>query len=264
MANYSSFRKGLVHSKRTYSGLLAWNKRLHTKTWIQNSKAFNQTNPKLIQCHRGLAVAPNLTREDVSNILRNNEYSCENVAEKNRGIPGPIKSYDLNSLRSNNPIEDSHSESSIKRGTKGADSEPGVLFGVYDGHGGAACGQVVAKRLPHYVAAGLLNNEDLKHHLAALEASDTNSDYFHLVAPLGDTFELVQDLTDLYDASYTEYVRNLLRSRLAQEAENEVVSANVSERLVDSFLSLDNDMSTEAISPSMGDHVSSLSIIYAL
>ena len=37
-----------------------------------------------------------------------------------------------------------------------------MLFGIFDGHGGAACGQVVAKRLLHYVAAGLLTVEDIK------------------------------------------------------------------------------------------------------
>ena len=39
-----------------------------------------------------------------------------------------------------------------------------MLFGVFDGHAGAACGQVVAKRLLHYVAAGLLSVEDIKMH----------------------------------------------------------------------------------------------------
>ena len=47
----------------------------------------------------------------------------------------PVKFYDLNVLASNNPIEDSHAEAKLTIGG-------GLLFGIYDGHGGAACGQV--------------------------------------------------------------------------------------------------------------------------
>ena len=43
-----------------------------------------------------------------------------------------------------------------------------MLFGVYDGHGGASCGIVTANRLQHYVAAGLMAKDDLKGHLDRL------------------------------------------------------------------------------------------------
>lgn len=32
----------------------------------------------------------------------------------------------------------------------------GLLMGIFDGHGGPACAQVVSKRLLSYIAAGLL------------------------------------------------------------------------------------------------------------
>ena len=48
---------------------------------------------------------------------------------------------------------------------------PGLVFGIYDGHGGASCGIVTANRLHHYVAAALLNLEDLKIHLDKLKAA---------------------------------------------------------------------------------------------
>ena len=45
----------------------------------------------------------------------------------------------MNSIRSNNPTEDAHSEAIIRFGTTAPN---GMLFGIFDGHGGAACGQV--------------------------------------------------------------------------------------------------------------------------
>ena len=44
-----------------------------------------------------------------------------------------------------------------------------MLFGVYDGHGGASCGIVTANRLQHYITAGLLPTEDLRNHLDQLK-----------------------------------------------------------------------------------------------
>ena len=41
-----------------------------------------------------------------------------------------------------------------------------LLLAVFDGHAGASCGKVVAKRLLHYVAAGLLSIDDLRSHLS--------------------------------------------------------------------------------------------------
>lgn len=38
----------------------------------------------------------------------------------------------------------------------------GLLIGVFDGHGGPACAQVISKRLLSYVAAALLPLNDLK------------------------------------------------------------------------------------------------------
>ena len=68
---------------------------------------------------------------------------------------GAIKSFDMNTLQSNNPIEDAHAEATVKNGS-GNSTEVikggilkndaycclGMLLGIFDGHGGAACGQV--------------------------------------------------------------------------------------------------------------------------
>jgi hypothetical protein len=54
-----------------------------------------------------------------------------------------FQSFDMNSLHSNSPIEDSHNEAIIRVPGATSNSNPtSLLFGVFDGHGGAACGQV--------------------------------------------------------------------------------------------------------------------------
>lgn len=48
----------------------------------------------------------------------------------------------MNFLRSNSPIEDSHNEAVIRvPGATNSSDPTSLLFGVFDGHGGAACGQ---------------------------------------------------------------------------------------------------------------------------
>ena len=50
-------------------------------------------------------------------------------------------------FRSNNPVEDAHAEARLT-------ADGGYLFGIYDGHGGAACGQVGCT-LSHYPPVSL-------------------------------------------------------------------------------------------------------------
>lgn len=44
-------------------------------------------------------------------------------------------------------------------------------MGVFDGHGGAACAQIVAKRLFDYICVGLLPKDLLEQYLSSLENS---------------------------------------------------------------------------------------------
>ena len=73
-------------------------------------------------------------------MIRANEFTSEDISVQGNG---PVKAFDMNSLRSNNPIEDSHNEAVVRPPGSGPHSDPTtMLFGVFDGHGGAACGQV--------------------------------------------------------------------------------------------------------------------------
>ncbi|CAB4059289.1 PDP [Lepeophtheirus salmonis] len=95
------------------------------------------------------------------------------------------------------------------------------LFGVIDGHGGPACGQVVAKRILHYVASGLLSIEDLTLHLQALESQDIESEHYNLISTFNDPYTLVKDLQILYSQSYLEHIREIHSyGAMSKEAEN--------------------------------------------
>ena len=80
-----------------------------------------------------------LTPTEATNILRKNEYTTDELWTDSGKGNSPVKSFDMNSIRSNNPTEDAHSEAIIRFGTTAPN---GMLFGIFDGHGGAACGQV--------------------------------------------------------------------------------------------------------------------------
>jgi len=173
-----------------------------------------------------------LAPAEVTSILRGNEYSSTDLPH------GPVKSFDMNTLQSNNPIEDSHSEAVLTVGE-------GMLFGIFDGHGGAACGQVVAKRLLHYIAAGLLPPQDLARHLRVVQEGQKENPEFSLVNTFNDHFELVQDLRDLYEQSYLEYLHTLHEKRVEADADQ---INDTEDNLINAFNSLDADMSREAIS----------------
>jgi len=206
------------------------------------------------------AAGARMSPQEVQDTLRMNEYTSGEQFISQDTVTGgdascPVKSFDMNVLRSNNPIEDSHAEAIIRLGSKAPN---GMLFGVFDGHAGAACGQVVAKRLLHYVAAGLLSVEDIKMHQAALESPHNSeqggensrfNEYGNLLTTINDPFELVADLQEVYHDSYRQYVGCLKEKRVQEAEEDSGHTSSVAERLVHAFQSLDNDISREALSP---------------
>ena len=104
----------------------------------------------------------------------------------------------------------------------------------------------MAKRLLHYVAAGLLSIEDLRTHIDALESQDPDNVFTNLLQTINDPFELVAELQNLYQESYTNYVQ-MLKELRQQESEDDLGSS-VAERMITAFNALDDDMSNEALS----------------
>jgi len=204
---------------------------------------FHATNPSFYQAK--------LTPAEVSTILRFNEYSHCDLP------PGPVKSFETNTLRSNNPIEDSHSEAFLNH-------DDGYLFGIYDGHGGAACGQVTAKRLQNYVAAGLLSKQDLEIHLKSIElvlsghSTSCTPVLQTVIRAFNEQFELVQDLRDIYLKSYYEYLCQLQKSFSCSD---EAINENIDKVLINAFNALDTDMSREAFPcPKNGVNMKTLTV----
>ncbi|ODM89852.1 [Pyruvate dehydrogenase [acetyl-transferring]]-phosphatase 1, mitochondrial, partial [Orchesella cincta] len=154
-------------------------------------------------------------------ILRSNEHTEDlNL--------GSVKSFDTNQLPSNSPVEDARAEARCLLTT-------GMIFGVFDGHGGPACGQVVAKRLLDYVAASLLPKDVLEK--IANENLISNV-LFDLLEPYNDRFDVVEDLYSLYVKSFEKYIEHLI-----QNQQDEFV---MEKALVSAFVHLDEDISKEA------------------
>lgn len=110
-------------------------------------------------------------------------------------------------------------------------------MGVFDGHGGGACAQVVSKRLFRYISACLLPPKLLQQYLNSID-SDRK---LELLETFNDKVEFVAEIRDLYQASFLNFVKDLVQSDGRKEFQME-------RALEDAFLRLDNDLSDEALS----------------
>ena len=86
-----------------------------------------------------------LSPSQVTSILRTNESLVINCSPL-------VSSIECNQLASNHPIEDRLRVSQVKNCPHVADS---LMMGVFDGHGGGTCAEVVSQRLYHYICLAL-------------------------------------------------------------------------------------------------------------
>jgi len=203
-----------------------------------------------------------LTPAAVSEILRQDEISSGDLYPE--GIAS-VRYFESNTLASNRPIEDSHSEAILHPSQPNA--SPGMLFGVYDGHGGASCGIVTANRLQHYVATGLMSKEDVSGHLDRLRKAEddveaTQKEMHSVLTTFNDEWEMVHDLKKAHQKSYVEYVAKMLRARVEEEEQEK--SSSVAEKITAAFLALDEDMSKEGIDYAGDDEVGLMTSTVAL
>lgn len=90
---------------------------------------------------------PPLSPKEASEILRRNEKRMYvNI--------GAVSYFETNSFASNTPCEDRANEWLLLK-------THGTAFGVFDGHGGWQCAEMVKNRLPLYVALSFLSKSDL-------------------------------------------------------------------------------------------------------
>ncbi|XP_003703150.1 pyruvate dehydrogenase [acetyl-transferring]-phosphatase 1-like protein, mitochondrial [Megachile rotundata] len=175
-------------------------------------------------CIQRLYMAlPRLTPQEVTAVLQTNEYTKEFNSH------GSIKYYDSNQLACNNPIEDTRSEAQCLL-TKG------LLLGVFDGHGGSTCAQIVSKRLFYYISACLLPTKLLKQYLDTVHTDNK----LELLQTFNDKVEFVSEIKNLYEASFLNFVQDLIESECTKEFQMETALENA-------FLRLDNDLSNEAL-----------------
>ncbi|XP_050294723.1 pyruvate dehydrogenase [acetyl-transferring]-phosphatase 1, mitochondrial-like [Anthonomus grandis grandis] len=182
------------------------------------------------------SVLTKLSPQEVDSILRANEYTHEFKG-------GSVKSYDSNQLPSNNPIEDTRSEASCLLTT-------GFLVGVFDGHGGGACAQVIAKRLFNYITACLLPHENLLQYVLNVNQPKPPD----LLESYNDNVQFVEDVRDIYRESFVQFVKQL--SEEGRRGSNVEIRAAI-ER---AFLRLDEDLSKEALPKDGKINVKTLSV----
>jgi pyruvate dehydrogenase phosphatase len=159
----------------------------------------------------------------VNCILSANEYTKE-FSEESRGHA--CISYDSNQLASNSPCEDSRTEGSLIHTN-------GLLVGIFDGHAGNSCSQVISKRLLRYIGASLLPPATLRQCLQ--DGARSNS----FLKCHNDKHDFVEELRELYEQSFQRFASELLEKR----PEN----FQMAEVLESAFLRLDQDITTEAM-----------------
>ncbi|XP_047735781.1 pyruvate dehydrogenase [acetyl-transferring]-phosphatase 1, mitochondrial-like isoform X2 [Hyalella azteca] len=170
-------------------------------------------------------------------ILRHNEHSIQigddpsNVRTTTTEVTPPplfsISSVDSNQLAANVPIEDKMCAARCLHTT-------GFLFGVFDGHGGPECSQVVAKRLFEYVAAALLPLPRLN----SILKQWSNGEDVQLIQVYHDKSSFVPELAALYQTSLVRWCQQL-------SVEGGRHAFSMQQALVGAFERLDSDLGEE-------------------
>ncbi len=171
---------------------------------------------------------PTLSPPQVTSLLTVNEAAVHNATAGHDSVYG----FESNMLPSNHPIED-------RRAVGRLPLSGGLLFGVYDGHAGAACAQAVSERLMDYIAVSLLPHdllEKVSHGMKAKDALEFIQRYvFH-------NDYVSEELMALYRSSLYKYIVEMLSLGGMDEEED----SSIAHKLKSAFMRLDNDISHEA------------------
>lgn len=173
-----------------------------------------------------------LTPAQVTSILRRNENSVIHCSPL-------VSSIECNQLASNHPIEDRLRVSRVKDCPHVSDS---LLLGVFDGHGGGACAEVVSQRLFHYICLALSPDP-----VKLLSETHPKAVVKNLVT------SPKSDAVTPYDERGTTHIQeHVLRNEvyfLARYAEKLIRSKSTimttEEKIKDAFVQCDQDLSEE-------------------
>lgn len=172
-------------------------------------------------------ASPVLTPEQTSEALQQNAVSVHFDEEPSTSL---VQRYDSNQLFSNKPGED-------RRAVAECILTDGIMFGVFDGHGGTACAQAVGERIFNYIAAEVLpyrNLPEVVRQLQKGELVDLVKWYRH-----PNEYKL-QATAELNQESLIRYVQANLSVDILDDDETEDI-------LKTAFDRLDKDLSTEAM-----------------
>lgn len=196
-------------------------RQVHTKGQIENVRRFLLKFKQQV----GFPSAsdfPLLTPKQVSSILNINEVTVDDGPSR-----GPIKSFDVNKLPANKPIEDRENAAKIPS------EKQKYLFGVYDGHGGCACSQTLTERLFNYISVSMCDHEILKDIAHERFAMEKLVDWYPY-----QTIYFNKDLEKLYKQSLAKY---------AKETLSNFEEMSIEEHLRHAFIRLDLDIMSECM-----------------
>lgn len=162
---------------------------------------------------------PKLSPQEVSYVLSANEVYYD-VA------PGSVKSFEANQLPSNNPIEDRLAAAQCKLTT-------GILFGVFDGHGGPNCAENISKRLLDYIALSMLPPKLLSDYVE----SSCNID-------LIERFSIQDNNTIFVPEIHKNSLKLFAKELLVEKSSSEFF---MHQAMIRAFSKLDEDMSREIL-----------------
>lgn len=156
-----------------------------------------------------------------------------------------MRKFESNQLPANTPNEDRRSAATCLQ-TKG------MLFGVFDGHGGWACAQAVSERLLYYVAVAMMPQR-------GLEELERCMEHGRPVPPILQWYKHHGDYNNRESASlYVDHLRVFWQELLDSEEHGEGMSPQ--DALNHAFRRLDTDISLEAQVPLSNDLMKSTAI----
>lgn len=176
--------------------------------------------------------------------MRSNEQTVSVPEFDGKGL-NAVRKFESNQLAANTPNEDRRSAATCLQ-------SKGMLFGVFDGHGGSACAQAVSERLLYYIAVAMMS----KHNLEELEKS---MEHGRPVPPILQWHKHHTDFNYRESASlYINHLRVFWQELLDSEEHEEGMSPQ--DALVRAFTRLDADISLEAQVPLSNDLMRSTAI----
>ncbi|XP_055365707.1 pyruvate dehydrogenase [acetyl-transferring]-phosphatase 2, mitochondrial [Betta splendens] len=186
-----------------------------------------------------------LSSVQINSILRSNEQSVSVPEFDGRGLSA-VRRFESNHLAANAPNEDRRSAATCLQ-------SKGMLFGVFDGHGGWACAQAVGERLLYYIAVAMMR----KHSIEELEKC---MEHGRPVLPILQWYKHHSDFTFNRESAslYTDHLRVFWQDLLECEEHDEGMSPH--DALACAFKRLDADISLEAQVPLSSDLMKSTAI----